>query len=154
MGFEPDDRWPSFCDGRLHFRKFKRRSVGFLAFPYLRHPQQLWILTVIILVLLTAGLVFLPHASSRTPITVYTMHMMAAAQNSGPFFEFSIERTPWTEGLFTPSLEVVEGEVAMPQGPGWGIELSREWLAGATRQVSEAGEGSYNRGFNDWLNGT
>lgn len=56
--------------------------------------------------------------------------------NAGPYVEFSVEPADWTDGLFTPALEAHDGRVAIPSGPGWGVAVSPEWLAGAERAVS------------------
>jgi len=84
-----------------------------------------------------AGMPVVPHSANRSLVTVFTMHMLAAIPNAGPHFEFSIEPTPWTEGLFAPELTVRDGLVAVPAGPGWGVEINPDWLARADRQVSE-----------------
>ena len=83
-----------------------------------------------------AGMPVVPHSANRSLVTVFTMHMLAAIPNAGPHFELSIEPTPWTEELFTPELVTRDGLVAMPQGPGWGVELNGDWLARAEHQVS------------------
>ena len=84
-----------------------------------------------------AGMLVVPHSANRSMVTVFTMHVLAAIPNAGPHFEFSIESTPWTEGLFTPALETRDGKVEIAEGPGWGVEISEDWLAGAERRVSE-----------------
>jgi len=60
-----------------------------------------------------------PHSANLSMVTVFTLHMMGAIPNAGPYIEFSIEPTPWAEGLYAPALEVREGKVAIPDGPGW-----------------------------------
>ena len=72
-------------------------------------------------------------------VTVFTLHAMGAIPNAGPHIEFSIEPTPWAEGLYAPALEVREGKVAIPAGPGWGVQIGQGWLEAAERQVSELG---------------
>jgi len=84
-----------------------------------------------------AGLPCVPHSANVSLVTVFTLHLMAAIPNAGPHVEFSIERTPWTEGLYTPALEVHDGKVAVPAGPGWGVTINPEWIARAERLVSE-----------------
>jgi L-alanine-DL-glutamate epimerase-like enolase superfamily enzyme len=64
---------------------------------------------------------------------------MGAIENAGPYVEFSIEPTsyyPWQEGLFSPPLEARRGCVAIPSGPGWGVEINPDWLARADRLIS------------------
>ena len=88
------------------------------------------------------GLPCVPHSANLSMVTVFTLHLMGAIENAGPYVEFSIEPTeyyPWQEGLYTPALEVIDGKVEVPDGPGWGVEISPEWLASADREVSELG---------------
>jgi L-alanine-DL-glutamate epimerase-like enolase superfamily enzyme len=87
-----------------------------------------------------AGLVCTPHSANLSLVTVFTLHLMAAIPNAGPYVEFSIEPGdyyPWQLGLYEPALEVHDGKVAVPDGPGWGVEISPEWLARAEHRVSE-----------------
>jgi L-alanine-DL-glutamate epimerase-like enolase superfamily enzyme len=84
-----------------------------------------------------AGLPCVPHSANRSMVTVFTLHMMGAIPNAGPYIEFSIEPTPWAEGLFNPPLEAQDGKVQIPTGPGWGVEIEPSWLEGADHQTSE-----------------
>ncbi|HKF72503.1 MAG TPA: enolase C-terminal domain-like protein, partial [Stellaceae bacterium] len=62
--------------------------------------------------------------------------------NAGPYVEFSIEGPdyyPWQYGLFSPALEIADGKVRIPDGPGWGIEINPDWLAKAVYRKSEVG---------------
>jgi L-alanine-DL-glutamate epimerase-like enolase superfamily enzyme len=85
----------------------------------------------------TAKLPCVPHSANLSLVTVFTLHLMAAIPNAGDHVEFSIEESSWIKDLFTPALEVRDGKVAVPAGPGWGVEISPAWLDRATRQVSE-----------------
>jgi L-alanine-DL-glutamate epimerase-like enolase superfamily enzyme len=87
-----------------------------------------------------AGLPCTPHSANLSLVTVFTLHLMGAIPTAGPYVEFSIEPDeyyPWQAGLFTPALEVRDGTVAVPDGPGWGVEVSPRWLEAADRVVSE-----------------
>jgi len=84
-----------------------------------------------------AGLPCVPHSANRSMVTVFTLHMLGAIPNAGDYLEFSIEDGGWVEGLFKPALEARDGKVAIPDGPGWGVEISPAWLEGAEREVSE-----------------
>jgi len=86
-----------------------------------------------------AGVPCVPHSANLSMVTVFTLHMMGAIANAGPYVEFSIEPVPWTEGLYSPALQVRDGKVNIPDGPGWGVEIDRSWLAAAERRVSEVG---------------
>lgn len=41
-------------------------------------------------------------------------------------------------GLLDPALTGVDGKVAIPDGPGWGVAINQSWLDDAHYQVSEA----------------
>ncbi len=69
-----------------------------------------------------------PHVAQKSLLTVFSLHMLGAIPNAGPFMEFSIEEVEWVKGLFEPALEARNGEVPIPQGPGWGATLNQEWL--------------------------
>ncbi len=78
-----------------------------------------------------------PHSANLAMVTVFTLHLMGAIPNAGDYVEFSIEATSWTDGLYHPALEVKDGHVAIPGGPGWGVTIDPDRLAKAERQVSE-----------------
>lgn len=87
-----------------------------------------------------AGLHCTPHAANLSLVTVFTLHLMGALENAGPYVEFAIEGPdyyPWQEGLYDPVLVAKDGNVQIPAGPGWGVEIRSEWLERSTRQVSE-----------------
>jgi L-alanine-DL-glutamate epimerase-like enolase superfamily enzyme len=86
-----------------------------------------------------AGLVCVPHSANRSLVTVFSLHLLRACENAGPFVEFSIEPDQWSDELFAPKLEVQQGSVAMPGGPGWGVRINQEWLARAEYRVSDIG---------------
>jgi L-alanine-DL-glutamate epimerase-like enolase superfamily enzyme len=83
-----------------------------------------------------AGLPCVPHSANLSLVTVFTLHLLSAIPNAGPYLEYSIEPTSWTDGLYNPFLQVQDGSVATPEGPGWGIEIKSEWLEKAQYQVS------------------
>jgi L-alanine-DL-glutamate epimerase-like enolase superfamily enzyme len=88
-----------------------------------------------------ASLPCIPHSANLSLVTVFSLHMMGAIPNAGPYVEFSIEPTadyyPWQAGLFAPELKARDGKVQIPEGPGWGVEIDPDWLAAARHQVSE-----------------
>jgi L-alanine-DL-glutamate epimerase-like enolase superfamily enzyme len=83
-----------------------------------------------------AGLPCVPHSANLSLVTVFTLHMMGAISNAGPHIEYSIEPTPWTERLFYPTLEVKNGLVDIPSEPGWGVDVSADWLEDAEYRVT------------------
>ncbi|NCF64814.1 MAG: mandelate racemase/muconate lactonizing enzyme family protein [Chloroflexi bacterium] len=87
-----------------------------------------------------AGLIFTPHTANLSLVTVFTLHVMGAIENPGPYVELSIEGEdyyPWQVDLYDPVLTVRDGNVQIPDAPGWGVEINPEWLKGATHLVSE-----------------
>jgi L-alanine-DL-glutamate epimerase-like enolase superfamily enzyme len=88
-----------------------------------------------------AGLPVTPHSANLSLVTVFTLHLMGALENAGPYVEFSIEGAdyyPWQDNLYFPALVARDGKVQIPDGPGWGVEINKDWLASATYQKSEA----------------
>jgi L-alanine-DL-glutamate epimerase-like enolase superfamily enzyme len=80
-----------------------------------------------------------PHAANHSLVLVFTLHLLAAIANPGPYVEFSIEPDadyPWQVGMYEPRPEVVQGRISLPQGPGWGIETSPEWLSRSEHRIS------------------
>jgi L-alanine-DL-glutamate epimerase-like enolase superfamily enzyme len=90
-----------------------------------------------------AGLPVTPHSANLSLVTVFTLHIMGALPNAGPYVEFSIEPDasyyPWQEGLYDPVLIVRDGNVQIPADPGWGVTIRQDWLDRANYQISEMG---------------
>jgi L-alanine-DL-glutamate epimerase-like enolase superfamily enzyme len=85
-----------------------------------------------------AGKLVVPHSSHLSLITLFSLHFMAAIPNAGPFVEFTIEDDGnKDEAFYHPALEVKEGKVKIPDGPGWGVKINPAWLAKAAYQKSE-----------------
>jgi L-alanine-DL-glutamate epimerase-like enolase superfamily enzyme len=88
-----------------------------------------------------AGLPVTPHSANLSLVTVFTLHLMGAMEGAGPYVEFTIEPPdyqPWELDIYRPALKVVDGKVAIPDGPGWGVEINPAWLGKAKRTVSSA----------------
>ena len=88
-----------------------------------------------------AGLPVVPHSANLSLVTVFTLHLMAALENAGPYVEYSIEPDsyyPFQAGLFEPALQVQNGQVALSDAPGWGVEVARGWLERAQCDVTRA----------------
>jgi L-alanine-DL-glutamate epimerase-like enolase superfamily enzyme len=86
-----------------------------------------------------AGLQCTPHSANESLVLVFTLHLFGAIGNPGPYVELSIEPDeyyPWQVGLYEPRPKVVGGEVRIPDGPGWGVEISPDWLARAEHRVT------------------
>lgn len=88
-----------------------------------------------------AGQPCTPHAANLSLVTVFTLHLMGAIENAGPYVEFSIEGDdyyPWQRDLFTPTLITKEGKVQIPDQPGWGIEINPKWLEQSHHQRTDS----------------
>lgn len=89
-----------------------------------------------------AGMPITPHSANLSLVTVFTMHVMLALKNAGPYVEFSIEGEeyyPWQYGIYEPMPEARNGKINISGEPGWGIQINESWLQGAKYQVSEVG---------------
>ena len=88
-----------------------------------------------------AGLPITPHCANLSLVTLFTMHLLRAIPNAGKYLEFSIEGAdyyPWQEGLFVEDPYGIEnGHARVTDRPGWGVEVSPEWLARSHYQCSE-----------------
>jgi L-alanine-DL-glutamate epimerase-like enolase superfamily enzyme len=87
-----------------------------------------------------AGIPCTPHSANLSLVTLCTMHLLGAIPNPGKYLELSIEGPdyyPWQEGLFqgNPYL-VTDGHVTIPAKPGWGVEISPDWLGAAAHRRS------------------
>lgn len=83
-----------------------------------------------------AELAVIPHSANLSLVTVFSLHLMTALPNAGRFLEYTIEQDEWTQGLYSPALGVRDGRVRLPDGPGWGVEISSDWLASANHRES------------------
>jgi len=81
-----------------------------------------------------ASLPCVPHSANLAMVIVFTLHLFGAIPNAGKHVEFTIESGDWWQGLYRPVPEVRDGQVAIPDGPGWGVTINPEWLAKAQRQ--------------------
>lgn len=90
-----------------------------------------------------AGLPCTPHCANLSLVTLFTMHMLRAVPNPGRYLEFSIEGDdyyPWQRDLFvTDPYVITDGQVQVTEAPGWGVEVSPEWLFRSHYKCSEAG---------------
>jgi L-alanine-DL-glutamate epimerase-like enolase superfamily enzyme len=83
-----------------------------------------------------AGIPCTPHCANDSLLQVFSLHLAAAMPACFHAQEWSAERTPWTEGVYEPVLRVVDGSVAAPTEPGWGVELVPSFVQSAVRETS------------------
>lgn len=87
-----------------------------------------------------AGLPCTPHSANLGLVTVFSLHMMGAIENAGPYVEFAIEEEdyyPWQYGIYDELPVAKDGKVQIPEGPGWGVTVRSEWLEKTSYQISE-----------------
>jgi L-alanine-DL-glutamate epimerase-like enolase superfamily enzyme len=88
-----------------------------------------------------AGLSCTPHAANQSLVTIFTLHLMGAIENAGPYVEFSIEGHdyyPWQYGVFDKIPVARDGKVPIPDGPGWGVQVRQDWLDKASYWCSKS----------------
>ena len=87
-----------------------------------------------------AGMPITPHAANLSMVTLFTMHLLRAIPNAGKYLEFAIEGRdyyPWQEGLFVwDPYQITDGHATVTDRPGWGVEVSPDWLAKSDYRVS------------------
>jgi L-alanine-DL-glutamate epimerase-like enolase superfamily enzyme len=83
-----------------------------------------------------AGIPCTPHCANQSMLQLFTLHLAASMPACHQYHEWSIEDVPWARGVYEPMLKVVDGSVAVPTTPGWGVEIQPELLRTTERQVS------------------
>ncbi len=93
----------------------------------------------------TKGIPTTPHAANLSLVTVFTAHLLCAMDGrddviAGQYLEFAIEDAtyyPDQAGIFTPDCKVVDGHIDIGEAPGWGIEVTENWLSNARYQMTD-----------------
>ncbi|WP_316575356.1 mandelate racemase/muconate lactonizing enzyme family protein [Nocardia canadensis] len=83
-----------------------------------------------------AGIPCTPHCANDSLLQVFTLHLAVAMPACSQAQEWSIEETPWSRNIYHPLPTVVDGRVAAPTGPGWGVSLDPDFVTTAERRVS------------------
>lgn len=89
-----------------------------------------------------AGITCVPHSANHGLVTLFALHLLCALPNAEKYLEYSIETEEGVnkeaERIFGPRLKVTDGKVSVPDEPGWGVQISKDWLEKADYQKSEA----------------
>jgi L-alanine-DL-glutamate epimerase-like enolase superfamily enzyme len=121
-------------------RMIDMRAVDIVQ-PDVMYMGGLWRTLIVARMAAEAGLPCTPHSANLSLVTVCTMHLLGAIPNAGKYLEFSIEGPdyyPWQQGLFRGDpFKIDAGHVAIPAGPGWGVEINPAWLESATYRKSD-----------------
>jgi L-alanine-DL-glutamate epimerase-like enolase superfamily enzyme len=84
----------------------------------------------------TMGVPCTPHCANDSLLQVFSLHLAIAMPACYQYQEYSIEKTPWSQGVYTPVPIAHEGRLDAPTKPGWGIELLPEFVKSAERRVT------------------
>lgn len=80
-----------------------------------------------------AGMTATPHCANMSMLQVFTLHLAASQPSATAFQEWSIEERGYFDGIYSPLPQVVDGKVRLGDAPGWGVEISPEFVASAER---------------------
>jgi L-alanine-DL-glutamate epimerase-like enolase superfamily enzyme len=86
----------------------------------------------------TAGLPCTIHCANDSLLRVFSLHLALAMPACFQDQEWSIE-SRWCDDVYSGIPQVVDGRVAAPTGPGWGVDLLPEFVASAQVQESRVG---------------
>jgi D-galactarolactone cycloisomerase len=75
-----------------------------------------------------------PHSPKTDPLAAPMLHVASLIPNLGPYQEVSVH--PQAESWFAPDIEVRNGHVQVPTGPGMGVEYEPELWARAVAVAS------------------
>jgi L-alanine-DL-glutamate epimerase-like enolase superfamily enzyme len=85
-----------------------------------------------------AGLPCTPHCSNHSLLQVFVLHLAAAMPACHQYQEWRADADqPWADAIYEPLLEVVDGAIAVPDRPGWGIAIQPGFLREAETRVSQ-----------------
>jgi len=74
------------------------------------------------------GKSFVPHMSGGGLGYVYNIQLVSAVPNAGLHHEFKGLRTNVPFECRTSPLQVVDGKIKVPTGPGFGVDLDPDWI--------------------------
>jgi L-alanine-DL-glutamate epimerase-like enolase superfamily enzyme len=82
-----------------------------------------------------AGLPCVPHSSGRSLTAIFTAHLVTAMPACNLFHEWTIEDAS-SMRVYEPFPVARNGEVVLPDTPGWGVEIAEATLQRMPRRVS------------------
>ncbi|MCC5828721.1 MAG: mandelate racemase/muconate lactonizing enzyme family protein [Phycisphaeraceae bacterium] len=85
----------------------------------------------------TAHVRVVPHSANKTMILLFTLHLVASLANRGDYVEYGFGAQSWCDAIYEPKLKVIDGRLAAPPGPGWGVTFDPEFLKNAASRRSD-----------------
>ncbi|MDF1515768.1 MAG: mandelate racemase/muconate lactonizing enzyme family protein [Anaerolineae bacterium] len=85
------------------------------------------------------GIFVTPHTANWSLLLPFGLHYMAVVDKPWPLLENSIEDDRWAKTMYAAGAEAltpVDGCIQVPDGPGWGMEISQDWLDSALHMES------------------
>jgi L-alanine-DL-glutamate epimerase-like enolase superfamily enzyme len=82
------------------------------------------------------GVPIVPHNTQTGAAGAKIAHFAAAMPNAGDYMEFPWRKPPKPETWYSPNIDVKDGTIAVPDGPGFGIEYDSKYLAAARKVES------------------
>jgi L-alanine-DL-glutamate epimerase-like enolase superfamily enzyme len=74
-----------------------------------------------------------PHNTQTGADGAMILHFAAATPNAGPFMEWPWRKPPKPASWYTPNLDIKNGVIPVPTGPGLGISYDPDYLKKAVR---------------------
>jgi L-alanine-DL-glutamate epimerase-like enolase superfamily enzyme len=83
------------------------------------------------------GIPCTPHCANHSMLQVFTLHLAAAMPACYHYQEWRVDTdAQWAEEIYEPLLQVIDGKVALPTAPGWGVALQPEFVKKADVRAS------------------
>jgi len=79
-----------------------------------------------------AGLWICPHNTQTGAASVNILNFAASTPNIGPWMEYVWREPAKKESWYAPNFEIRNGVIALPSGPGLGLEFDPDFLKRAT----------------------
>jgi L-alanine-DL-glutamate epimerase-like enolase superfamily enzyme len=73
-----------------------------------------------------------PHNTQTGAASVNILHFAASTPNIGPYMEYVHRADPKPESWYRPNFKIVNGAIAVPTGPGLGLEFDPDFIKKAT----------------------
>jgi L-alanine-DL-glutamate epimerase-like enolase superfamily enzyme len=83
-----------------------------------------------------AGKTIVPHNTQTGVASANILQFASCTPNIGPFMEYPYRRPHEPASWYSPNFPIRDGELMVPDGPGFGVEIDPGYLAGATTLAS------------------